>query len=158
MDIAILFPLIMIVGVIFMMQRGTKARQRQFTEMRNAMEPGAGVRTAGGLYAQIKEVREDTLLLEITPGVHAVYAKGSVAAVLDAEEYERIVNDEPAYDADDAPLVPDDASSLTEDSADTADTADTAPAAGDGPVDLGKSETEETAARTDDDSEHGPKS
>ncbi|MEV1010942.1 preprotein translocase subunit YajC [Streptomyces sp. NPDC049881] len=156
MDIAILFPLIMIVGVIFMMQRGTKARQRQFMEMRNAMEPGAGVRTAGGLYAQIKEVREDTLLLEITPGVHAVYAKGSVAAVLDAEEYERIVNDEPAYDADDAPLVPDDASSLTEDSA--ADDADPAPAAGDRRVDLGKSETEETAARADDDSEHGPKS
>ncbi|WP_110946033.1 preprotein translocase subunit YajC [Streptomyces avicenniae] len=152
MDIAILFPLIMIVGVIFMMQRGTKARQRQAMEMRDAMEPGAGVRTIGGLYAQIKEVREDTLLLEITPGVHAVYAKGSVSAVLDAEEYERIVDDEPLYDADDAPLVPDDASSLTQDADDAT------PADAEGRVDLGKSDTEETVARTDDDSEHGPKS
>ncbi|WP_129838414.1 preprotein translocase subunit YajC [Streptomyces sp. RFCAC02] len=111
MDIAILFPFILIIGVMFLMSRSAKNRQRQALEMRNAMEPGTGVRTIGGMYAQVKEVREDTVLLEVTPGVHAVFAKNAIGAVLDADEYQRIVSGEEHHD-DDTPVVPDDASSL----------------------------------------------
>ena len=51
--------------------------------MRNDMQPGAGVRTIGGMYATVKEVHDDTVLLEVAPGVHAVFAKNAIGAVLD---------------------------------------------------------------------------
>ncbi|RKN12673.1 preprotein translocase subunit YajC [Streptomyces radicis] len=119
MDIAFLFPFILLIGVMFLMTRSAKNRQRQALEMRDSMEPGSGVRTIGGMYAEVKEVREDTVLLEVAPGVHAVYAKNAIGAVLDADEFQRIIDDEPHQDdEDEAPVVPDDASSLTEDGGD----------------------------------------
>ncbi|MGP4110940.1 preprotein translocase subunit YajC [Streptomyces sp. 4N509B] len=112
MDIAVFFPFLLLIGVMFFMTRSAKNRQRQALQMRESMQPGTGVRTIGGLYGLVKEVREDTILLEIEPGVHAVYAKNAVGAVLEDDEYERIVNGE-TLSKGDAPVVPDDASSLT---------------------------------------------
>ncbi|UED83046.1 preprotein translocase subunit YajC [Streptomyces profundus] len=116
MDIAFLFPFILLIGVMFLMTRSAKNRQRQALEMRESIEPGTGVRTIGGMYAEVKEVREDTVLLEVSPGVQAIYAKNAIAVVLDAEEYQRIVDgDEP--EDDESVVVPDDASALTADEA-----------------------------------------
>ncbi|MCE7079723.1 preprotein translocase subunit YajC [Streptomyces sp. ST2-7A] len=99
---------------MLLMSRSARNKQRQMMEMRDAMEPGTGVRTIGGMYALVKEVREDSVLLEVAPGVPALYVKSSIAAVLDADEYRRIVNDEPWPEDDgETPVVPDDASSLT---------------------------------------------
>ncbi|GAA2047129.1 preprotein translocase subunit YajC [Streptomyces carpaticus] len=142
MDIAFLFPFILLIGVMFMMSRSAKNRQRQAMEMRDAMEPGTGVRTIGGMYAEVKEVREDTVLLELSPGVHALFAKNAIGAVLDADEYERIINGESPYDDEDAPVVPDDASSLTE-GTDT----------GDDRVELGKKDSAEATAEDETKSE-----
>lgn len=111
MDIAIFLPFLILIGAMFLMSRSAKNRQRQAEAMRDSMEPGTGIRTIGGLYARVKEVHEDTVLLEVAPGVHTVYAKTAVAAVLDDEEYDRLVNGELPDDV----AVPDDASSLTED-------------------------------------------
>ncbi|MFB4197522.1 preprotein translocase subunit YajC [Streptomyces carpaticus] len=142
MDIALFFPFLLLIGVMFMMSRANKNRQRQLLEMRDAMEPGTGVRTIGGMYAEVKEVREDTVLLELSPGVHALYAKNAVQAVLDADEYERIINGESPYDDEDAPVVPDDASSLTEGTD-----------ADDDRVELGKKDSAEAAAEGESKSE-----
>ncbi|MFD7509340.1 preprotein translocase subunit YajC [Streptomyces sp. NPDC059853] len=136
MDIAFLFPFILLIGVMFLMTRSAKNRQRQAMEMRDSMEPGTGVRTIGGMYAEVKEVREDTVLLELAPGVHALFAKNAIGAVLDADEYERIINGESPYDDEDAPVVPDDASSLTEGS----------DAGDDDRVELGRKDSAEAAA------------
>lgn len=111
----LLLPFILLIGVMLLMTRSAKNKQRQAMEMRNSMEPGTGVRTIGGMYALVKEVHEDTVLLEITPGVHAHYAKNAIGAVLEPEEYERIISGEPLFDEDEPPVVPDDASALTED-------------------------------------------
>jgi preprotein translocase subunit YajC len=100
---------------MFLMTRSAKKKQQAAAQMRNEMQPGTGVRTIGGMYATVKEVHDDTVLLEVAPGVHAVYAKNSIGAVLSDEEYNRIVHGEDAaaeLDSD-TPVVPDDASSLT---------------------------------------------
>jgi preprotein translocase subunit YajC len=112
-DIAIFFPILLLIGFVYLVSRSNKNRQRQAMAMRDSMEPGTGVRTIGGMYALVKEVREDTVLLEIEPGIHAVYAKNAIHAVLEHDEYERILSGEPEPD-EDAPVVPDDASSLAE--------------------------------------------
>ncbi|MGQ4486921.1 preprotein translocase subunit YajC [Streptomyces sp. 372A] len=109
-----LLPFIVLIGAMFLMTRSAKKKQAAAAAMRNDMQPGTGVRTIGGMYATVKELHDDTVLLEVAPGVHAVYAKNAIGAVLDDAEYNRIVHgDTPELDVD-APVVPDDASSLTE--------------------------------------------
>ncbi|GAA3882742.1 preprotein translocase subunit YajC [Streptomyces sedi] len=141
MDIAFLFPFILLIGVMFLMTRSAKNRQRQALEMRDSMEPGSGVRTIGGMYAEVKEVREDTVLLEVAPGVQAIYAKNAIGAVLDPEEFERIIDGDLPEDEEDGVVVPDDASSLTSDDEGK-------------PVGLEKSDREDTE-RADDEREDG---
>ncbi|MCM2392834.1 preprotein translocase subunit YajC [Streptomyces albipurpureus] len=123
MSLLTFLPFVVLIGAMFLMTRSAKKKQQQAAEMRDAMQPGTGVRTIGGMYATVKELHDDTVLLEVAPGVHAVYAKNAIGAVLDDEEYNRIVHgDDPAAAA---PVVPDDASSLTEaDHAEASDTAD----------------------------------
>ena len=132
MNIVTLLPFIVLIGAMFLMTRSAKNKQRQAAQMRDTMQPGTGVRTIGGMYATVKEVHDETVLLEVAPAVHAIYAKNAIGAVLSDAEYNQIVHgidpeDEEA-DAVDTPVVPDDASSLTTPAggADSADEATTA--------------------------------
>ncbi|MGW0736545.1 preprotein translocase subunit YajC [Streptomyces sp. NPDC002851] len=133
-NIVTLLPFIVLIGAMFLMTRSAKKKQQQAVQMRNQMQPGTGVRTIGGMYATVKEVQEDTVLLEVAPGVHAIYAKNAVGAVLDDDEYNRIVHGETDL------KVPDDASALTEaDEPSDADTPD------DARIDLGKKDADDAA-------------
>jgi preprotein translocase subunit YajC len=110
----LLIVMVVMMGAMFMMTRSAKKKQAAASEMRNKMEPGSGVRT-----------NDDSVELEVAPGVHAIYAKSAVAVVLDGAEYNRIVHgDEPeddeidgeagelAADEAEAPIVLDKAPSL----------------------------------------------
>ncbi|MDF6022237.1 preprotein translocase subunit YajC [Streptomyces sp. JH34] len=112
MSLVTLLPFIVLIGAMFLMTRSAKKKQQAAAQMRNDMQPGTGVRTIGGMYATVKEIQEDTVLLEVAPGVHAVYAKNSIGAVLDDAEYNRIVHGDDELEGE-GTIVPDDASSLT---------------------------------------------
>ncbi|WP_314173369.1 preprotein translocase subunit YajC [Streptomyces winkii] len=118
MNIVTLLPFIVLIGAMFLMTRSAKNKQRKAAAMRDAMTPGTGVRTIGGMYATVKEIRDDTVLLEVAPGTHALYAKNAVGAVLEQEEYERIVSGASPDLGLGETVVPDDASSLTSDDED----------------------------------------
>ena len=92
MNLVTLLPFIVLIGAMFLMTRSAKKKQQQAAQMRDHMPPGTGVRTIGGMYATVKEIGDDTVLLEVAPGVHAIYAKNSIGAVLDDAEYNRIVH------------------------------------------------------------------
>ncbi|MFI6449022.1 preprotein translocase subunit YajC [Kitasatospora sp. NPDC050543] len=91
-----LIILLLPIAAIFLMFRSQKKRQQQMQTMQTALEPGAGVRTIGGLYAQVKAVNDETVELEIAPGVVSHFTKSAVAAVLDPQEYDAIINGRPA--------------------------------------------------------------
>ncbi|WP_447036292.1 preprotein translocase subunit YajC [Streptomyces sp. DSM 118878] len=131
MNIVTLLPFIVLIGAMFLMTRSAKKKQQAAASMRNDMQPGTGIRTIGGMYATVKEVHDDAVLLEVAPGVHAVYAKNSIGAVLSDDEYNRIVHGTEDDLKEDTPVVPDDASSLTE-------TDEPAAASDDSRIDLGK--------------------
>ncbi|MFF4103961.1 preprotein translocase subunit YajC [Streptomyces sp. NPDC001903] len=136
MNLVTLLPFIVLIGAMFLMTRSAKKKQQAAAQMRDHMTPGTGVRTIGGMYATVKEIGEDTVTLEVAPGVHAIYAKNSIGAVLEDAEYNRIVHGVSDDLTIDTPAVPDDASSLTldKDAAKDADEAGT-----DAPkLDLGK--------------------
>ncbi|GGZ01946.1 preprotein translocase subunit YajC [Streptomyces nitrosporeus] len=137
MSIVTLLPFIVLIGAMFLMTRSAKKKQQAAVQMRDEMQPGTGVRTIGGMYATVKEIQQDTVLLEVAPGVHAVYAKNAIGAVLEDAEYNRIVHGDEDLSVEGA-VVPDDASSLTDGPDDS----------GDAKIDLGK-KTESDAAPKD---------
>ncbi|MGW0947553.1 preprotein translocase subunit YajC [Streptomyces sp. NPDC002623] len=148
-----LLPFIVLIGAMFLMTRSAKKKQQAAADMRNQLQPGSGVRTIGGMYATVKEVSDDTLLLDAGPGVELLFAKNAIGAVLTDDEYNRIVHGIEHDLKSDSDVVPDDASSLTE-SAETDDSADEAAAASDDKVvDLGKKdgpdEVQEKAAEAE---------
>ncbi|MFI8086981.1 preprotein translocase subunit YajC [Streptomyces sp. NPDC086080] len=145
MSLLTLLPFIVLIGAMFLMTRSAKKKQQQAIDMRNQMQPGSGVRTIGGMYATVKEVSEDTVLLDAGPGVELLFAKNSIGAVLTDDEYNRIVHGIEHDLKSDADVVPDDASSLTE----TDDSSDVA-ASDDTPVDLGKKDAADEQADTAD--------
>ncbi|MET9358066.1 MULTISPECIES: preprotein translocase subunit YajC [unclassified Streptomyces] len=132
MSLVTLLPFIVLIGAMFLMTRSAKKKQQQAANMRNEMQPGTGVRTIGGMYATVKEVNDDTVLLDAGPGVELLFAKNSIGAVLTDDEYNRIVHGIEHDLKSDADVVPDDASSLTESDASDDDASD------DKSVDLGK--------------------
>ncbi|MER6153927.1 preprotein translocase subunit YajC [Streptomyces hirsutus] len=138
MSLLTLLPFIVLIGAMFLMTRSAKKKQQQAIDMRNQMQPGSGVRTIGGMYATVKEVSEDTVLLDAGPGVELLFAKNSIGAVLTDDEYNRIVHGIEHDLKSDADVVPDDASSLTE-------TDDSAAASDEAPVDFGKKDTADAA-------------
>jgi preprotein translocase subunit YajC len=138
----ILIFVVMIVAML-LMTRSAKNKQRQAVQMRESMQPGSGVRTIGGLVAEVKEVRDTTVLLEIAPGVHTIYAKNAIGAVLTAEEYDRLVNNDVPLTFDEA----DEAEASAADAADGADEQETEePAGADAKINLAKSEQDDEAA------------
>ncbi|KOV62662.1 preprotein translocase, YajC subunit [Streptomyces sp. MMG1121] len=125
---------------MFLMTRSAKKKQQQAASMRNEMQPGSGVRTIGGMYATVKEVNEETVLLDAAPGVDLLFAKNAIGAVLADDEYNRIVHGIEHDLKSDTDIVPDDASSLTE--TDESDSP-AAAASDDKAVDLGKKDIAE---------------
>ncbi|MFJ6757984.1 preprotein translocase subunit YajC [Streptomyces sp. NPDC091273] len=114
MNLVTLLPFIVLIGAMFLMTRSAKKKQQAAAQMRDHMTPGTGVRTIGGMYATVKEIGDDTVTLEVSPGVHAIFAKNAIGAVLEDAEYNRIVHGITEDGTTDTPVVPDDASSLTE--------------------------------------------
>ncbi|MFJ6726891.1 preprotein translocase subunit YajC [Streptomyces sp. NPDC091281] len=147
MSLVTLLPFIVLIGAMFLMTRSAKKKQQQAVDMRNQVQPGSGVRTIGGMYATVKEVSEDTVLLDAGPGVELLFAKNSIGAVLTDDEYNRIVHGVEHDLKSDADVVPDDASSLTD--APAADGAAADAASGDRPVDFGKKDQADQADQAD---------
>ena len=139
-----LLPFIVLIAAMFLMTRSAKKKQTPAAQMRNEMQPGSGVRTSGGRYATVKEVNEDTVLLDAAPGVDLLFAKNAIGAVLTDDEYNRIVHGIEHDLKSDADIVPDDASSLTE--TDETDGSAAAAAASDDKIDLGKKDADEDTA------------
>jgi preprotein translocase subunit YajC len=95
-------PLILILGVGYLLLiRPARNRQRKAMETRSAVEPGSEVTTTAGLIATVVAVDDDTVTLEVAPGVHSRYIKGAIARV--NTPIEDIPDDGPTESAPDTP-------------------------------------------------------
>lgn len=132
--------LFVMLGVfVFMMFRRNKKTQQQQAELQSKFAPGVDVMTSFGLFGRIVEIdeAENKVVLELSPGNTATVHRQAVTKVV-----------EPVVAAEEAPVVPDDASSLTLGKTDeTVTGVDTAAAASETP----RSETpDETLRRLND--------
>jgi preprotein translocase subunit YajC len=86
------FGLIMIVLLIgamyFLMIRPQSKRRREAMQMQSGLGPGDEVMTGSGLYGTVTELDNDTVTLEISPGVTVKFARAAIGRVLAREESE----------------------------------------------------------------------
>jgi len=100
-SIAGLLPLLLIVAVVYMLfLRPARARQRAARQTRTEVEPGVEVTTTAGLIATVVAVDDDTVTLEVAPGVHSRYVKAAIGRVNTPPEPEESAMADDADDAD----------------------------------------------------------
>jgi preprotein translocase subunit YajC len=108
-DIMTILLFVMLGLFIFMMFRRNKKTQQQQTQLQSRFAPGVEVMTSFGLYGRIVEIdeEENKVLLELSPGNTATVHRQAVTKIV-----------EPVVAAEEETVVPDDASSLTTETAD----------------------------------------
>lgn len=70
--------LAMIVIFYFFMIRPQSKKQKEIKKAREAMQSGDRVVTAGGIHGKIREVKDDTIVMEVAPNVTIKVDKTSV--------------------------------------------------------------------------------
>jgi preprotein translocase subunit YajC len=95
-------PIAMIVllfGVMyFMMIRPQQKRRREAEQMQRSIGPGDEVVTIGGLYGTVTGVDDETVMIEVAPGVQTRYARPAIARLVNAPERPSESSAEPATD------------------------------------------------------------
>ncbi len=76
---SILMLVAIVVIFYFFMIRPQQKRQKEEKKFREALTKGQKVVTIGGLHGKIAEVRETSVLLEVTDGVKVEVEKSAVA-------------------------------------------------------------------------------
>ena len=76
----LMFPMILFVMVFyFLILRPQKTKQKQHEKMIASINRGDTVITAGGFWGKVSDVLEDSFIIEISDGVKARIAKGSIS-------------------------------------------------------------------------------
>lgn len=76
-----LLGIVVLVFVVF--TRSQRTKQRRALEQRRAIEVGVEVVTTAGLIAHVVDMDDETVTLEIAPGVHSKYLRQAVVRVVE---------------------------------------------------------------------------
>lgn len=94
----LLFPLVIFVVIFyFFIIRPQKKRQKAHDQLISSLNRGDQIVTAGGFWGTVKEVKEDSVIIEIAEGVKARVLKSSIATKHDrvAETASEQISTEP---------------------------------------------------------------
>jgi len=90
MDLGTVGMVIFLVAIFaimyFLMIRPRQRQQKQHDEMMKELRPGDRVIMAGGIYAQIESIGEDTAILKIESGATMKVARNSILGKQQLEE------------------------------------------------------------------------
>ena len=81
----IVFMVLIFVVFYFLMIRPQRKKQKEHQQMAQELQSGDRVITIGGIYGQIKSVREDSVVLEVESGTTIRMAKSSIAGKQQAQ-------------------------------------------------------------------------
>ncbi len=82
---SLLFYAVLGVGLYLLLIRPQRARVRAMSEVRAQLEVGACVMTTAGIHATVLDLDsdDDTLLLEISPGVPVRFATAAIVRIVE---------------------------------------------------------------------------
>lgn len=87
--------IVLLIGAMyFLMIRPQTKRRREAMQMQATLAPGDEVMTGGGIFATVTGIEDDTVLLEVAPGITLRFARGAISRVLPRES-EPMPNDAP---------------------------------------------------------------
>ena len=76
-----MWPILLIIVVFyFFMIRPQQKRQKEIKKQREAMQAGDKVVTSGGIYGKVKEIKDNTVIIEIAENVRIKVDKNYVFA------------------------------------------------------------------------------
>lgn len=79
--------MVLIFGIMyFLMIRPQQKRQKKVQEERNKLEKGSKVVTQGGIIGKVREIKENSFVIEIADGVKITVLKEYVFAMPDVPE------------------------------------------------------------------------
>lgn len=81
----LLLPILMFGALGLMMVFGMRKQKRQAAEtqkLQDSVVPGARIMTTSGLHGTVTAVADDTIELEIAPGVYTTWARAAVRQVI----------------------------------------------------------------------------
>lgn len=82
---SLLLPILMFGALGLMMVFGMRKQKRQAAEsqkLQDAVVPGARIMTTSGLHGTVTAVADDTIELEIAPGLRTTWARAAVRQVV----------------------------------------------------------------------------
>jgi preprotein translocase subunit YajC len=93
--------IVLLIGAMyFLMIRPQTKRRRESMQMQSQLAPGDEVMTGGGIFATVTAIEDDTVLLQVAPGITLRFARGAIARVLPRES-EPTASDAPVAGAAD---------------------------------------------------------
>lgn len=81
MDVLLPFALIL-VAFYFLILRPQRSRARQAEQLQSRLAPGVEVMTTSGLFGTVRSIEDDTVRLEVSPGVTIKIVKAAVGRVV----------------------------------------------------------------------------
>lgn len=80
-DLSFIFMMVAIFAIMyFFMIRPQNKKQKEIANFRKNLEVGQSIITAGGIYGKIKEIEDNSVVLEIASGVKIKVDKNSIYA------------------------------------------------------------------------------
>lgn len=103
MPTSLLFPLLLVLLVAFMFfgTRKQKRMQQQQQDMQKSLSFGDRVMTTSGLYATVVSTADDTIDLEIAPGVVTTWLRAAVREKVDQTATDVVEDSDEEYEAED---------------------------------------------------------
>ena len=105
-----LSSMLMIVAMIaifyFVMIRPQSKKQKELKRQREAMQKGDRVVTAGGIHGRIRNIKQNTIMVEVAPGMELEFDKASIyPAGEPAQEKEDLRSNTPGMAPGGAPRI-----------------------------------------------------
>jgi len=82
-----MWPLLLFIVIFyFLLIRPQKKRQKQHQDMLNSIKRGDQVVTAGGVFGTVRDVKDDSFIIEVSDGVKIRVLKNAISMKRSGEE------------------------------------------------------------------------
>ena len=86
----LLVPMLVIIGIFYVVLiLPERKKQKQRTEMLDAMKKGDKVMTSAGIYGTVAQAQDDVVTLQVADGVRIRFNRAAIQSVLDADGKEK---------------------------------------------------------------------
>ncbi|MBO4847998.1 MAG: preprotein translocase subunit YajC [Clostridia bacterium] len=81
----LLIMMVLMVGMVLLMSVPQRKREKKVKEMLSSLKPGDRVRTIGGIYGTVTNIKDDVVTVSVGPDkARLVFARGAIATIEDA--------------------------------------------------------------------------